>query len=99
MRRKYYLEYYLGKESAEELPKSRLLKTHLTFDLIPYNKRTKYIYVTRNPYDCCVSLHRFITGMKDYGYDLSFERFFYDFVDGTVSFSRPSNTFSRFQRL
>lgn len=77
-------DYFLGKEGAELMEKPRFLKMHLRFDLVPYSRQAKYIYVVRNPFDCCVSLHRHTKGIRDLEFDLSFDRFFYDFLYGKV---------------
>lgn len=36
------------------------IKSHLPFDLMPYNPHAKYVYVARNPFDVCVSYYHFI---------------------------------------
>ena len=47
----------VGKETVEKLPKPRVIKTHLPYNLTPYNPQAKYIYVARNPFDCLVSFY------------------------------------------
>ena len=46
------------------LPSPRLLKTHLSYDVIPKgakdDTRCKYIYIARNPKDAAVSSYKFI---------------------------------------
>lgn len=83
--RDQFFEYYLGKEAAEKLEKPRVLKSHLPFDLMPYNPKTKYIYVTRNPFDCCVSFYKHHLGIKLYDYDGDFDGYFEMFLRGEVS--------------
>lgn len=40
---------------VDKLPRPRTMKTHLPFSLQPYSPKAKYIYILRNPWDCCVS--------------------------------------------
>ncbi|KAH7972565.1 hypothetical protein HPB52_013436 [Rhipicephalus sanguineus] len=62
-----------------------LLKTHLPFNLQPYSPRAKYICVTRNPYDVCVSFYHHFKSMTAKKYDASFERFWKLFIAGKLS--------------
>ncbi len=50
----------------------RLIKTHLMYDMVPQNKKAKYIFVTRNPKDCVVSFYHHTVGFPRH----------YDFADG-----------------
>ncbi|KAG1686117.1 Sulfotransferase 1C4 [Nymphon striatum] len=79
-----FLEFYIGKEGAESLPYPRLIKSHLPYDLVPYNVETKYIYVTRNPFDCCVSFYNHTKGFLSYQYDGPFSEYFNYFLEGKV---------------
>ena len=63
----------VGKETVEKLPKPRVIKTHLPYNLTPYNPQAKYIYVARNPFDCLVSFYHHTRGFVQH----------YDFTDGT----------------
>ena len=47
----------VGGDFVKYLSKPRFIKTHLTYNLTPYNPDTKYIYVARNPFDCAVSFY------------------------------------------
>lgn len=61
----------------------RTMKTHLPFSLQPYNPKAKYIYVVRNPWDCCVSYyhhHQFDPSMPK----LTFDEYFELFIRGEV---------------
>ncbi|KAH9375274.1 hypothetical protein HPB48_010834 [Haemaphysalis longicornis] len=46
-----------GAEAAVYAPRPAAFKTHLPFNKVPYSPYAKYIYITRNPYDCCVSYY------------------------------------------
>ncbi|KAH8028643.1 hypothetical protein HPB51_017861 [Rhipicephalus microplus] len=65
----------MGAEAAERRVRPGLLKTHLPFNLQPYSPQARYIYVTRNPYDVCVSFYYYLKSMTPKRYDASFERF------------------------
>ena len=46
-----FLEYFGSKSMLKPI-----IKTHLPFDLLPYNPKAKYLFVIRNPKDTAVSL-------------------------------------------
>ncbi|XP_022251957.1 sulfotransferase 1C2-like [Limulus polyphemus] len=76
-----------GTEVAETMESPRLFRTHLPYRLVPKNPSTKYVYVTRNPFDCCVSFYYHMKGMKHIsGVSGSFEDFFEDFILGKVGY-------------
>ena len=72
-RRVPYLEFATVEHSDtkkpdfQSLPSPRLIKSHLTADIIPKgsdeSSRCKYIYVSRNPKDVCVSMFFFLKSM------------------------------------
>lgn len=75
-----------GKEAVMALPTPRVIKTHLPFSMNPYHSEAKYIYVTRNPFDCAVSLYYHTKRFVEY-YDFAdgtFEEFFECFMAGEV---------------
>ncbi|KAH6926191.1 hypothetical protein HPB50_015803 [Hyalomma asiaticum] len=79
-----FLEWQ-GTESTEAMPRPAAIKTHMAFHLHPYSKEAKYIYITRNPYDCCVSFYYHTKGMSGYSFkDGTFDEFFDMFVEGRV---------------
>ncbi|XP_002412224.3 amine sulfotransferase [Ixodes scapularis] len=87
LRRQPWLER-VGAEGLTGLPRpGSAIKSHMPYDQDRVSKHAKYIYVARNPYDCCVSffnhfkhfpVHRFEDG--------TFEEFFELFMLGEVDF-------------
>nr|XP_050037664.1 sulfotransferase ssu-1-like [Dermacentor andersoni] len=74
-----------GAESAMNPARRGPIITHLPMNVFPYTKQAKYIYVTRNPYDCCVSKYHFLKGITPKAYeDASFESFVKKFVSGRL---------------
>ncbi|XP_037275053.2 sulfotransferase ssu-1-like [Rhipicephalus microplus] len=85
MLRSPFLEL-LGAESAHRMLRPGAIKTHFPFDRQPYNLQSKYIYVTRNPYDCCVSYFHHVRDSPVYNYaDATLDEFVDVFVEGKVS--------------
>ncbi|KAL3193989.1 hypothetical protein MRX96_001905 [Rhipicephalus microplus] len=76
-----------GADAATHSLKPGAFKTHLPFWLNPYSPDAKYIYVARNPYDCCVSFYHHTKNFAMYHYeDGTFDDFLDKFVDGKVDF-------------
>lgn len=50
----------MGEEAAHRMIRPGSIKTHFPFHAQPYSKKAKYIYVARNPFDCCLSLYNHI---------------------------------------
>lgn len=71
-----------GTDCLSNMERPLSIKSHLPFDLTPYNKHAKYIYVARNPFDVCVSYYHF-TGSK-YGVR-DFNEWFEIFMDPNES--------------
>uniref|UniRef100_A0A1E1X659 Putative sulfotransferase n=1 Tax=Amblyomma aureolatum TaxID=187763 RepID=A0A1E1X659_9ACAR len=81
-----FLEF-LGAEGARSMPRPGAIKTHLPFNKQPYSPKAKYIYVTRNPYDCCVSFYYHTRDFPPYLFeDGTFDQFFDMFIEGKVDF-------------
>merc|ERR1711953_1073918 len=56
-------------ELVENMESPRLIKTHLSFDMLPTSitqNKAKLIYVTRNPRDTCISFYNFIRVVEGY---------------------------------
>lgn len=76
-----FLEYE-GEEALDRVTSPRIIRTHLTIGRFPYSEKAKYVYVARNPWDCCVSAYHFIKQLpklEDYG---TFDQFFEIFLKG-----------------
>ncbi|XP_067048549.1 sulfotransferase 1E1-like isoform X1 [Acropora muricata] len=103
-RRVPYLEFATVEHSDtkkpdfEALSSPRLIKSHLTADIIPKgsdeSSRCKYIYVSRNPKDVCVSMFFFLKSMArvetitENAYNGPWEFFVNLFIEGDVLYSK-----------
>ena len=76
----------VGSDFVKSLSEPRFIKTHLTYDLNPYNPDSKYIYIARNPFDCAVSFYYHTQGfIKHYDFaEGTFDDFFECFINGEV---------------
>ena len=76
----------VGSDFVKSLSEPRFIKTHLTYDLNPYNPDSKYIYIARNPFDCAVSFYYHTQGfIKHYNFaEGTFDDFFECFINGEV---------------
>ncbi|KAK8773727.1 hypothetical protein V5799_011740 [Amblyomma americanum] len=76
---------FLGAEAAMSPARKGPLITHLPFKNIVFSKRAKYIYVARNPYDCCVSCYYFLKAVTPKSYhDVTFESFVEKFLSAQL---------------
>lgn len=80
-----------GMKSIEDMPRPGAFKTHLPYSHVPYFPDAKYIYVLRNPKDCCVSMYyHTIHGHKAQGHPFAqatFDHFFELFMSGEVEYN------------
>ncbi|CAN8009655.1 unnamed protein product [Ixodes pacificus] len=78
----------MGVEGLADLPRpGSAIKTHMLYDPNRISKQAKYIYVARNPYDCCVSFYNHYKLFPLYQFeDGTFEQFFEQFMRGEVEF-------------
>ena len=78
----------VGSEAVRELPKPRLIKTHLEFSRTPFSVDARYLVIIRNPFDCAVSFYHHTRGFpRHYDFaDGSFDAFFECFLSGRVDF-------------
>jgi hypothetical protein len=77
-----------GAAAVSTLPAPRYIKTHLPFEMTPYDPAARYLYVARNPFDCAVSFYHHTRGfVRHYDFaDGSFADYFECFIAGTVDF-------------
>lgn len=86
MRRAPFLEL-VGPDAAINMPRPGAIKTHFPFKHQPYSKQAKYIYISRNPYDCCVSFYHHTKAFPSYRFaEEPFDKFFDMFIEGKVDF-------------
>lgn len=69
---------------AEAMPRPGAFKTHLPFRLVPWSDKAKYIYVTRNPKDTCVSAFHHMKNLPVNGFEGNFDEFFEHFLSGDI---------------
>ncbi|KAG0415848.1 hypothetical protein HPB47_006989 [Ixodes persulcatus] len=76
-----------GAECIAYMPRPGAMKTHLPFHKQPYSDQAKYLYVTRNPYDCCVSYYYHTRAFPAYFFqDGTFDEFFDMFIEGRCEY-------------
>lgn len=73
-------------EEIDARASPRYLKTHSPYNHVAYDKSVpcKYIYVSRNPKDACVSLYHHARGFAVFGYSGEFADFAELFLQGKV---------------
>ncbi|KFM74405.1 Sulfotransferase 1C4, partial [Stegodyphus mimosarum] len=78
----------IGAEGITKMPRPGAMKTHLPYTHMPYSSEAKYIFVARNPKDCCVSLYYHTRDHDGYGYwGAEFDDFFEIFMAGEVEYN------------
>ncbi|KAH9379752.1 hypothetical protein HPB48_013111 [Haemaphysalis longicornis] len=78
---------WVGAEAVSAIPKPRVVTTHLPVSLQNFSTKAKYIYVARNPYDCCVSFYYHTKAIPFFYFENgTFDQFFEMFVEGEVSY-------------
>ncbi|XP_003747650.1 sulfotransferase family cytosolic 1B member 1 [Galendromus occidentalis] len=76
-----------GAEVISSQPEPRIVTSHMYYDIIPKNTKAKYIYILRNPKDCCVSYFHHTQRTKVYNFaDGSFSDYLKSFLNGETSF-------------
>jgi hypothetical protein len=66
--------------------KPRVIKTLVSFDLMPYNKSTKYLWVIKNPKDVCVSYYYHLKDKPHFQWLKDFHDFFDIWIKGEIPF-------------
>lgn len=78
----------LGNQGLQGMPRPGAFKTNLPFTHMPYPSDAKYIYIIRNPKDCCVSLYHYTKKIAAYRYwEEEFGDFFELFLNGEVIYN------------
>ncbi|XP_040070017.1 sulfotransferase ssu-1-like [Ixodes scapularis] len=81
-RRTPYIEM-VGTGPVQNMQPPRFFKTHFSYERQPMNPKAKYVYLTRNPLDVCVSFYHFTRSLPVYRFgDGTFDDFFELFVTG-----------------
>lgn len=75
-----------GIECVKNLPVRGALQTHLPFSHVPYSPQAKYIYVLRNPKDCCVSMYYHTKRSVGY-WEATLDDFYEIFMNGEVEYN------------
>ncbi|XP_065299566.1 sulfotransferase ssu-1-like [Dermacentor albipictus] len=74
-----------GMRYLDEMQPPRFLKTHFQYQQQPKNLKAKFIYLTRNPLDVCVSFYYYVRNGPIYDFsDGTFDDFVNAFVLGEV---------------
>ncbi|GBM84446.1 Sulfotransferase family cytosolic 1B member 1 [Araneus ventricosus] len=82
-----------GAKAGEDLKRPGAIKMHLPFYKTPWSPKAKYIYIARNPKDCCVSFYHFTESMPAYRFeDGEFDDFFELFINGETDFGEYFDT-------
>lgn len=77
-----------GMESIAAMPRPGAFKSHLPYTHMPYSPEAKYIYVLRNPKDCCVSMYYHTVRAHNTVYsEATFSDFFEIFMSGEVEYN------------
>lgn len=77
----------LGADAVRAMKRPGIIKSHLPFSMVPYSNEAKYIYVSRNPKDCCASFFYHTKSFSGYEFtNGTFEVFFDLFCKGETDF-------------
>ncbi|KAM7298804.1 sulfotransferase ssu-1 [Ixodes scapularis] len=78
---------YLENRVPDGMESPRLLRTHFSMDRIKVDPKAKYLYVARNPLDCCVSCYHYVREIPVCKFqDGTFDEFLDAFLEGHSSF-------------
>lgn len=76
-----------GADAVDYMDGPGAIKIHLPFNLAPYSPDAKYIYVARNPKDCCVSFYYHTKNGELYNFtDGTFDEYFELFINGQTDY-------------
>lgn len=77
----------VGKDVIQSLPEPRIICTHLEYQVLPQHPDARYIYIVRNPKDCCVSFFHHTQRTKVYQFeDGTFDEYLDLFINGATSY-------------
>ncbi|XP_040079639.2 sulfotransferase ssu-1-like [Ixodes scapularis] len=78
---------FLEVQEVKTTASPRLLRTHSSMSKLRLSEKAKYIYVARNPWDCCVSCYHFIRGTPSTEFaNGTFDDFLDAFLNARVGF-------------
>ncbi|XP_040071783.1 sulfotransferase ssu-1-like [Ixodes scapularis] len=78
---------FLEMQGLKTTGKPRLLRSHLPIGKVPFSPRGKYVYVARNPWDCCVSCYHLVHEAPAFNFSTgTFEEFVDVFLGGQFGF-------------
>ncbi|CAN7991619.1 unnamed protein product [Ixodes hexagonus] len=81
-----FLEYH-GEQTFEGMSSPRTIRTHFPLTSDSFSKEAKYVYVARNPWDCCVSFYHHIRSLPLYDFQGgTFDDFFEAYIEGNVGY-------------
>lgn len=81
-----FLEMF-GADSVINMKRPGVIKTHFPFSMLLKHPQAKYLYVCRNPKDCCVSFFHHTRGFSGYEFtDGKFEDYFEIFLSGQTDY-------------
>lgn len=94
VKRAPFLEYQ-GEEALKGMDAPRTMRTHLPFHRIAFDKKAKYVYVARNPWDVAVSYYHFMKQMPEWELrDACFDEVLDNFLNGNTGFGDYFNHLS-----
>ncbi|XP_077512523.1 sulfotransferase ssu-1-like [Amblyomma americanum] len=79
---------YLMPRERNAADEVRIVRSHLPYHKMRINPMAKYIYVTRNPKDCCVAMYHYITHVSIFRFkEGTWDNFFEWFIRGRICYN------------
>lgn len=86
VKRAPFIEYQ-GEEAVQRMDAPRTMRSHLFFHRVPFDRKAKYVYVARNPWDVAISYYHFMKAIPDYELrNAGFDEVLDAFVKGDTGF-------------
>lgn len=82
---KSYIEMR-GSDCINNTFEKNIIKTHLSFELMPYSESAKYLLVFRNPKDACLSFYHYLKKLFENRYQFEFNEFFDKWITGDIPY-------------